>query len=174
MGWDCYGIEPLVMPSIYARGKHGLNVITDTLHDDTFPPEFFDVITSFQVFEHLIRPDDEIHRIRHILKRRGLVVVEVPIIDTYVGNLLGSRNRHFVEDHVSFFSVHTLCQLLQNAGFTIINIEYPARYMSLRHLIGWLGKYGKMFRSFLNMPERVLNKRLYVNIRDIVCVFAQK
>lgn len=32
LGWDCYGVEPLVMPSIYARGKYGLNVVTDTLH----------------------------------------------------------------------------------------------------------------------------------------------
>ena len=81
-GWECYGIEPLIMPAIYARGNYNLNVITDTLRNDSYSPEFFDVVTTFQVFEHLIFPDEELRKIQRILKPGGLLMIEVPNIDT--------------------------------------------------------------------------------------------
>lgn len=52
-GWTTYGLEPLPASAVYARATFGLNITTDTLRENTFPPDFFDVITSFQVFEHL-------------------------------------------------------------------------------------------------------------------------
>jgi len=52
-GWIPYGLEPLPASAVYARATFGLNITTDTLREDTFPPDFFDAITSFQVFEHL-------------------------------------------------------------------------------------------------------------------------
>ena len=56
-GWDTFGIEPLVSESVYARATFGLNIITDTLRKNTFPPNFFDAITSFQVFETVARSE---------------------------------------------------------------------------------------------------------------------
>jgi hypothetical protein len=55
-GWIPYGLEPLPASAVYARARFGLNTITDTLRENTFPSDFFDVITAFQVFEHLPPP----------------------------------------------------------------------------------------------------------------------
>lgn len=174
-GWDCYGVEPLVMPSVYARGHFGLRVVTDTLRDDTYPPEFFDVATAFQVLEHMVHPDQEIEKIGRILKPGGWLVVEVPNIDTIATRLLRSRQRHFVQDHVSFFSAKTLGLLLERMGFRVREVYYPVRVMSLRHLIRWLGKYGSTFnRASQILPQRFLEKGLRVSFRDIVTVIAQK
>lgn len=51
---DAYGVEPLVMPSIYARGTYNLKITTDTLHDNSYPRNFFDAVTGLQVFEHIV------------------------------------------------------------------------------------------------------------------------
>ncbi len=176
-GWECDGIEPLVMPAIYARGRFGLHVITDTLRDDTYPQEFFDVVTSFQVFEHLINPDQEIQKIRRILKTNGILVIEVPDIDTGLVKLAGPRHRHFVQDHVSFFSAKTLTLLLNQKGFQVMRTCYPTRVISVQHLIWWVEKLGgRLFGGRLNhaLPCWFLEKHIRVSFRDIVMVLAKK
>jgi 2-polyprenyl-3-methyl-5-hydroxy-6-metoxy-1,4-benzoquinol methylase len=175
-GWKCYGIEPLVMPAIYARGYFNLNVTTDTLRESIYPPAFFDVVTSFQVFEHLINPDQEIRLIRNLLKPGGLLMIEVPNIDTVMVKLLGKKHRHFVQDHVSFFSAKTLSQLLEQLGFEVRKVYYPARVMSLNHLVSWLRKqnhfkYADMKSSTVN---KILERSIRLNIGDIVSVIASK
>lgn len=175
-GWDCYGIEPLAAHAIFARAHFGLNIVTDTLHDDTYPSNFFDVVTAFQVFEHLIHPDREIERIRRILRTGGLVVIEVPDIDTLAVKLLRSKHRHFVQDHVSLFSAKTLTLLLNRKGFEIKEIFHPARVMSLNHVALWLekqnGAFGKYFHR--GLPRSVHQKLVRINLRDIVTVIAEK
>ena len=66
-GWNCWGVEPLVIPAIHARGAFGLRIITNTLRNAGLEAGSFDVITSFQVFEHLVRPEEEISEIRRLL-----------------------------------------------------------------------------------------------------------
>lgn len=101
-------------------------------------------------------------------------MLEVPRIDAFLVKLFGQRHRHFVEDHVSFFSEYTLCRFLENASFNIIRVEYPTRMMSIRHFIQWLGTYGKVFRLFQHIPKGFLNKQVSISLRDIVCVYAIK
>lgn len=174
-GWDCYGIEPLVMPAIFARGHFGLQVTTDTLRPNTYPHRFFDAVTAFQVFEHLIHPREEIQKIRGILKPGGLLLIEVPNIDTVMVKLLGARHRHFVRDHVSFFSAATLSQLLEDMDFQIKEVYYPTRTLSLSHIVWWLGKYSRRVRTGLYriLPEVIGQRSIRVNLKDIVAVIGE-
>jgi 2-polyprenyl-3-methyl-5-hydroxy-6-metoxy-1,4-benzoquinol methylase len=175
-GWECQGIEPLVMPAIYARGKFGLNVTTGTLADGTFPPETFDLVTAFQVFEHLVNPDQELEKIRRIIKPNGMLMIEVPNIETLSVKIFRSRHRHFVQDHVSFFSARTLSCLVQKCGFRVINVYYPVRFMSIQHLILWIEKLSPTFGNRLArmMPKSLYNQVIRISFRDIVTVIAQK
>lgn len=70
----------------------------DYLREDTFAPESFDVVTSLQVFEHVDEPLAELTKIRRVLKPGGLLVVEIPSIDSPLVRLMRSRHRHFVRD----------------------------------------------------------------------------
>jgi len=175
-GWQCYGIEPLVMPAIYARGNYNLTVKTDTLRGDIYPREFFDTVTSFQVFEHLITPDKEINLIRNLLKPGGLLMIEVPNIDTFIVKLLGKKHRHFVQDHVSFFSAKTLGRLLAQHGFKVRKVYYPSRVMSFNHLASWLRKQFQIEDGKLKsgISNRLLDRPIQLNIGDIVSVIASK
>jgi 2-polyprenyl-3-methyl-5-hydroxy-6-metoxy-1,4-benzoquinol methylase len=175
-GWDCYGLEPLVMPAIYARGHFGLQVTTGTLREDTFPPNFFDVVTAFQVFEHLIHPEEEIEKIRKILKPGGLLLIEVPNIDTIMVKFLRAKHRHFVQDHVSFFSSKTLSELLSRMGFQTRKVYYPTRILSLHHFVWWLGKYNQRLSNSMTrlLPDSDHEKTVRINLGDIVAVIAEK
>lgn len=174
-GWDCDGLEPLIGPSIYARSHYGLRVVTDTLRATTFPPNQFDVVTAFQVFEHLIEPDKEIEIILPMLKPSGLLVIEVPNIVTPLVNLLGPRHRHFVQDHVSFFSAQTLSALMERFGLRVRQTYYPSRRLSLRHISWWLGHYGLPHEALMKrLPIGWAEKSLQLGLGDIVTVMGQK
>jgi 2-polyprenyl-3-methyl-5-hydroxy-6-metoxy-1,4-benzoquinol methylase len=175
--WDVWGLEPLIGPAIYARGQFGLRVLTDTLHEDTFPAGFFDVVTAFQVLEHLRDPAVYLNRIRTIMKPAGLVVTEVPNIAALAAHILGPYHRHFVQDHLWFFSEHTLSRLLRSCGFEPVYAYYPTRVLSLQMVSQWLGKLysgagprrtpGPKASAFATVLVKV-------NLGDIVCVVARK
>jgi len=178
-GWEPYGLEPLPGHAVYARARFGATVVTDTLRDDTFPAAFFDVITAFQVFEHLPDPAGDLARLYRMLKPGGLILIEVPNIATWSVRLLGPRHRHFVRDHLTFFSGHTLRLLLEKQGFEMLGVYHPTRRMTVRHLVGdWGGRYlPKRIPQTIEMLIKRMGlweKIIAINLGDIVAAIARK
>ncbi len=178
-GWVTCGLEPLPASAVYARATFGLNIITDTLHENTFPSDYFDVITSFQVFEHLPYPKEDIKHLHKMLQQDGIILIEVPNFETWTMRIMGSRHRHFVQDHLNFFSIETLSQLLVNSGFEVIYHYHPTRRMSVRHLIRhWFRRY--LPASMCDALQRSIQKTslweqtIGLNIGDIITVIGRK
>jgi len=179
LGWDTYGLEPLPGPSVYARATFDLNIITDTLHENTYQADSFDVITSFQVFEHLPNPKEVIQNLHKILCKDGIVLIEVPNYNTWTMKIMGSRHRHFVQDHINFFSFDTLGRLFMENGFEIVDKYHPTRQMSIGHLNKqWLFRYipkrlADVLQSFFN-KIRIGEQTIGINLGDIITVVARK
>jgi 2-polyprenyl-3-methyl-5-hydroxy-6-metoxy-1,4-benzoquinol methylase/rubredoxin len=177
--WIPHGLEPLPVHAIYARDKFNLSVITDTLHENTFPPDTFDAITSFQVFEHLPEVQKDIRTLYKILRPEGIILIEVPNFATWTLKIMRSRHRHFVADHINFFSAKTLSQLLARSGFEVLEHYSPTRYMSISHTIEfWLRNYlpdsvVTPFRDRIR-KTRLWDQSIGVNLGDIVTVVARK
>jgi 2-polyprenyl-3-methyl-5-hydroxy-6-metoxy-1,4-benzoquinol methylase len=178
-GWDAYGLEPLPATAVYARAKFGLNIITDTIHENSFPENFFDVVTSFQVFEHLPDPRENLKCLARILKEGGLILIEVPCVDTWTMPFLRSHHRHFVQDHLNFFSLKTLSDFLSNNGFEVVEYYRPKRIMSMQHLYGfWVSRklpkpLSKVFEIILR-DRKLMNRPVGISFRDILAVLARK
>lgn len=176
-GWEPYGLEPLPAPAIYARVHAGATVVSDTLRAESFPERFFDVITSFQVFEHLPEPDAVLAQLARLLCPGGLILIEVPNINTWSVRLLGKRHRHYVQDHLNFFSGQTLGQLMERHGLRVVDAYYPIRQMSLRHLlVGWGGRLlpAQFAAAASRLPQRLLDTIVPIRLGDIVSVVAQR
>lgn len=174
-GWSIHGLEPLPVHAIHARSQFGAQVITDVLRDDTYPPEKFDVITSFQVFEHLPYPAQDLARLRRALKLGGVILIEVPNIDTWSVKLMRSRHRHFVMDHLNFFSIRALSALLQNAGFQVVNTYHPTRRMTMSHLTDrWLAAgFASPIRK-ISQKMGLRQSLVSLNLGDIIAVIARR
>jgi 2-polyprenyl-3-methyl-5-hydroxy-6-metoxy-1,4-benzoquinol methylase len=80
-------------------------------------PEFFDVIASFQVIEHLYDPKSMLMLVHRYLKKDGLFIVTSPNLDGYGAKLLGSRWHGYREDHVSLKGVRDWNELISTCGF---------------------------------------------------------
>jgi SAM-dependent methyltransferase len=178
-GWEAYGLEPLPATAVYARARFSLNITTDTLHADTFRAQFFDAVTAFQVFEHLPYPDRDIWNLGQMLRPGGLLLIEVPDIDTWTLKLMHGRHRHFVPDHINFFAPKTLAKLCTSAGLQVVDAYHPVRQMSLRHLVdAWGPRFlpkavvALLKRTF--EATRLWDTTIGLNLGDIVTVIARK
>jgi SAM-dependent methyltransferase len=178
-GWMTYGLEPIPASAVFSRATFGLDITNDVLREDTFPTNFFDVVTSFQVFEHLLFPLKELSYLHHMLRKGGIISIEVPNFDTWSMKIFKSRHRHFVQDHINFFSIKTLKIMLVNAGFEVIDQFHPTRHISVRYLFQyWFRRYLPKFfvNAFCNLLQRTIfwEKTIGLNFGDIVTVEGRK
>jgi SAM-dependent methyltransferase len=153
------------------------------LRSDTFPEAHFDVVTALQVLEHLTDPLGTLCELHHVIRPGGMVAVEVPNISNAWVDLLGRRHRHFVEDHLFFFSPATLRCLLEKAGFVVVKQGYSVRRISVRACLEQLGRYvnsegscGKRVPVVDYLARRLpfATATLSLNLGDIIYAFAVK
>lgn len=85
-GVDCAGVE--LDPVLAARAAdRGLRVATADFTEH--PEETFDVVTMFQVLEHLPDPEAALARAFGLLRPGGALCVEVPVADCLARRLFG-------------------------------------------------------------------------------------
>ncbi len=122
-GWTAVGTE-VSRPAVqFARRELGLTVEQgDLLELERFRNGQFDVITLFDVIEHLSRPDRYVRRAHRLLRRGGLLYLETPNAMALPRYLLGKRWTVFHSLHRYYFQPRTIEKLLRRAGFKRIRI----------------------------------------------------
>jgi len=141
--WRLYGIEMDADGAKAAEGKSGAQVFAGSILDATFPPQSFDVITCFDVLEHLYEPKRIIAKVSEWLKPGGIFYVLVPNIDSAEARVFGSY-WHGLEmpRHLFHFTPASLSFLAQSAGLQVVSLETrrnPAVGISLRYV--WDGVF---------------------------------
>jgi 2-polyprenyl-3-methyl-5-hydroxy-6-metoxy-1,4-benzoquinol methylase len=86
------------------------------------PGEKFDVITSFQVIEHLYKPELMIDQVLHHLKPGGLFIFTTPNLTGFGAKLMGSKWHGYRDDHVSMKGAHQWVDLLKLHGFLPVSV----------------------------------------------------
>lgn len=178
-GWTTTGIEISSKMVAYAQQALGLQDMRrgDLLSIDFADDVRFDVVTLWDVIEHLERPDLHLKRAASLLADDGLLVLETQNVASRFARLMGSRWQHYKhEEHLYHFSPATLHRLLADAGLRVLQ-NSPRRggkYVSLDFLVERVGKIHPSL-SVLASPLRLLgNKSLYVNLRDEMVVVAAR
>jgi 2-polyprenyl-3-methyl-5-hydroxy-6-metoxy-1,4-benzoquinol methylase len=112
-GWETVGLEISEYASSYARDHLGLDVHTGTLETSTFPPESFDVVTAWDVIEHVPNPVEFFTTISVLLKPGGWFACGTPNFDSWARKIR-QQNWHHLRppEHLSYFSPQTLERVL--------------------------------------------------------------
>jgi 2-polyprenyl-3-methyl-5-hydroxy-6-metoxy-1,4-benzoquinol methylase len=132
-GWEVVGSEVSEFSVRYAREKLGLDVRLGTLRDLQFDAQSFDVITMWDVIEHVPDPIGELQEVRRILRDGGLLSIITPDVGSLVARFLGSRWEEFrrVREHVYFFSRRTMTEALRKVRFEVLRIEHADKVFCL-------------------------------------------
>ena len=122
--WNKFGID--ISKKATEVCKKYANVETGELPNIAYEKNYFDVVTMIHVIEHLFNPLAYIEKIKKILKKDGLFVLETPDFDSPCARRFGSNFRMLNDPgHISLFTTLSLVQMLEDYGFEILSIEYP-------------------------------------------------
>jgi SAM-dependent methyltransferase len=129
IGWVGQGLEYSPDSSRIARDEHGLEVRTGELRADTYPAASFDVVTMWDVIEHVPDPFATLVQVRRILADGGQVLLKTPNADGLYPRLslrlagrLGFWGHAEPPGHLFQFSVASLSRLAERAGFRVVDV----------------------------------------------------
>jgi len=133
-GWEAYGVEPSRWAAEEARCR-GLQVFNGTLSHADLAPNSFDVVTLWDVIEHLTDPKGDLQRVNRLLRPGGVVCIHTIDIGSLLPRLLGPRWPWLMEMHLYYFSRRTMAQLLEANGFQVLRQFAQGRYVLLDYLL---------------------------------------
>lgn len=175
-GWDAWGVEPSQWAVEHAHTR-GLHVVQGTLDTADLPEAHFDVVTMWDVIEHVADPRETLQQAHRLLRPNGLLVVHTIDIDSSFAQLMGARWPWLMEMHLYYFSRRTLRAMLEKCGFQVLSDRPQGRYLRL----GYLMSRVSALMPAIGRPAEWLVTRLGlrrlavpVNLGDLFTAYARK
>ncbi|MBM2812897.1 MAG: methyltransferase domain protein, partial [Chloroflexi bacterium] len=171
--WTVQGIEISDYASAYAREELQLPVWTGSILSPPDGLPRFDVVTLWDTIEHLDRPDLALRNIRRLLNAQGVLVLSTGDYGSILRRLTQGRWRLFADPtHNFFFDERTLRELLQRTGFELMEVSRRGKWVSLSMILHQSPlPFAAPMRRWLS--RRAFNPALYVNLWDVVTIFAR-
>jgi SAM-dependent methyltransferase len=180
--WKLYGIEMSAEGARTAEARSGAKVFVGDILDAPFPPASFDLITCFDVLEHLYEPRRVMAKVGEWLKPGGVFYVLVPNIDSAEAQVFGTY-WHGLElpRHLFHYSPASLKFLAESAGLREVSLETrrnPAVGTSLRYvwddLFGVLGirRTPVAYRGEASLPWRAARKLVRITVLRFLLALA--
>lgn len=116
-GWNVYGTEYAQECIDYCAQRNITVFKSDQLPDEFFKLEF-DVVTSFEVIEHINTPNPEMDFVKKILRKGGAFYVTTPNFKS-ISRLLLKEKWNVIEypEHLTYYTAKTLHNLMRKHGF---------------------------------------------------------
>lgn len=175
-GWDACGVDPSRWAVAEAK-KTGLNVIEGTLESVGFVEEQFDVITMWDVIEHLDDPCETLAQAHRLLKKNGIIVIHTMNIDSLISRILGKQWPWYMEMHLYYFSYRTLRKMLEKIRFDVLHTAPQGRFARIEYLVTRLEALIPPIGAAANflVPRLKLGHiAVPINLGDLFTVYAQK
>ncbi|MCL4439097.1 MAG: class I SAM-dependent methyltransferase, partial [Firmicutes bacterium] len=159
-----------------ASENYGIQVISGTLEDEVFAPGSFDLVTMWDVIEHLPNPVHTLNIINKILKPAGVLTLTTGDIASLFAKISGAK-WHLINipEHVFYFNPKSIAEVLNKTGFKIIQIKYESSYYAVQYLLERLEKT-MLPKSIVSLFKNIfpMEATLPMNLFDIMTVYAVK
>ncbi len=140
-GFEAEGIEFSSDAAKIGQQHFHLNIHFGDLFTVDFPKNSFDIITLWQVLEHMQNPQKVLRKVHYLLKTEGLLAIAVPNFSSFQSKIFQDRWYHLeIPRHLFHYDPICLDQLLQKNGFDIESINF----FSKEH--NWAGILGSVIR----------------------------
>jgi 2-polyprenyl-3-methyl-5-hydroxy-6-metoxy-1,4-benzoquinol methylase len=133
-GWDAYGCEVSPAATKYAREQLGLKtVVCSPPQDVELPRTSFDVITIWDVLDHVPHPDPLLSRAHALLKQDGMLFIRTPNIAVQlfrvrllkaIGGIRPGTKYLQGADHAHHYSADSIRKLLHRNGFANVSFVH--------------------------------------------------
>lgn len=174
-GYGVAGVEPSAWATDQARAR-GLDVHACGVAEAGFAPGSFDIVTMWDVIEHVADPKGEMEKVRALLRPDGLFALTTMNVGGLVPRLLGGRWPWYMLMHQHYFTLETIGRMLAETGFETVAVEPHVRITHARYLASKLGAYSRGASSLVKLVlERtgLGDLRIPVNLGDQMTVYAR-
>ena len=122
-GWDCYGTEFEPQSVDYCHSIGLEKVIVGDLENKIFEDNEFDIITSFEVIEHLTDIKTYLSDIKKKLRVGGVFYLTTPNFNS-LNRYYERTNWRVIEypAHLSYFTKSSLNKILTSNGFSVYKL----------------------------------------------------
>ena len=148
-GWDVYVTDVSEFAVLRSREQFGLNGFISAPHKLALKAAKFDLVTFYDIIEHLSFPLEILKQVRKALTSHGILHVVTPNIQSLTARIMGKHWYHIKPDeHLIYFTPETLRAVLERAGFEVIKIKPAPTYMRLNDILLRLERYSKPLTRF--------------------------
>lgn len=109
----------------------------------------FDLIVMFDVIEHLKDPFTSLHKLKNILGKDGVLVIQTPNYQSFMQSMSMKWSWWMIEDHKWFFSTKSLKKTLSKSG---LNKIYEQTYED------WIDFKKNLDGNFSSLKNSVVRK----------------
>jgi 2-polyprenyl-3-methyl-5-hydroxy-6-metoxy-1,4-benzoquinol methylase len=178
-GWRTQGVEVSAYIADFGRQSYGLDVLVGTL--DEVSPQLgerkFDLITFWDVIEHLPDPVAVLKKAAEFLKPGGRLLLETQNVRSLFARVMGRRWQHYKHhEHLYHFDPSTVRELCKKAGLRILEnrARLGGKYVSLGFVRERAGRVHPWLSKLL-FPLAFLERTpVYVNLFDEMIVVCAK
>ena len=142
-GWQAYGCEISPAAVRYGRETLGLpNIVCSRLESVDLPTGSFDILTLWDVLDHILHPDPLLRRCHSLLTEDGFLFIRTPNVQVQlararVNKLIRGMKPGIAylqaRDHTHHYSTSSLRTLLERNGFRQIEFVHLRPVRSHEH-----------------------------------------
>ena len=176
-GWDVTGVEPSDPIRAQAAERIGAdNVHGGLLHEVPLEPGSFDLITLWDVLEHIPDPVAALAHARTLLAPGGKLLIETQNVDSRAAAMLGPKWQHYKHaEHIYHFNPKTIRRVLDEAGFEILENGpwLGGKYVSMGFIAERANRLHPVAAALLSPLKLVSRASVYVNLFDEMIIVAK-
>lgn len=123
-GFNSHGIDLNQKDLDHGKQKYDINLTKSLLQN--YDNSDFDVITSFNVIEHVTYPDKMLSEMKKRLNKDGVVVIGTHDIDCKNHIKEGQKWKHIIpNEHLYYFNIETLKKVASKSGLELFYYNKP-------------------------------------------------
>jgi len=164
-----------------AEKLFGITSVNDNYLEDEIYDSFFDVITIWDVLEHMADPITFLSKLSFKLKSGGLLIVQCPNMDSYEFLRFGQHWNWLIPgDHLLFYTIKTLNHVLVKTGFKPILIKPISEGYAFSNALLSVGKkdptliFNRILVKILKrLKIKFNNKGIHVPVEKLIGVYGK-
>ncbi|MBF0380281.1 MAG: class I SAM-dependent methyltransferase [Magnetococcales bacterium] len=172
LGFSVVGVEPSHWLAQQARSMYELDIRQGVVEEQNFSKESFDIITLWDVIEHLTNPGAVIDHINSLLKKDGILVVNYPDHDSWARRIFASKWPFFLSVHLFYFTPRTITSFLGKHGFEVVEISPYWQTLQLGYVLQRAAQYFRLFGWVGSLVQKlgIANRPITYNMGQTLVV----